>query len=123
MNGVGKDNKKVHLNSDDLILLLESYKNQIELNTTLLEQQKRISDQIESLLTSQKTLCDSLHSMIETLNKQRIDCVKEHAGLRHWIYVSLVGTGVIVVSLIALTSEAFEKFDVIKAIAKHLGVW
>jgi len=51
------DNK---LSRDDLFLLLESYKNTIQLNTTLCEQQKQI-------LNKQNLVCDSITKILNEI--------------------------------------------------------
>jgi hypothetical protein len=48
---------------------MESYKNNIQLNTTLLEQQKQLMIMNTSAIEKQRELCDTLDKFIENLTK------------------------------------------------------
>jgi hypothetical protein len=64
------------LSRDDLFLLLDSYKNTIEMNTTLVEQQKFLMDSQghilktqEDIFKKQKEMCVSMTNVTQELNK------------------------------------------------------
>ena len=59
-----EDNK---LSKNDLFILMESYKNNIQLNTTLLEQQKQLIVMINQSVDKQKELCENLDEFIKNL--------------------------------------------------------
>jgi predicted PurR-regulated permease PerM len=63
------------LNKDDLYLLMESYKNMITLNATIVEQQKQLMDnqdkiinKQEVLTTKQTQLCDRMNAIIDRID-------------------------------------------------------
>jgi len=60
------DNK---LSKDDLFILMESYKNNIQLNTTLLEQQKQLLLLHDTTTNKQKELCNNIDKLIEKLTQ------------------------------------------------------
>jgi hypothetical protein len=55
------------LSKNDLYILMESYKNNIQLNTTLLEQQKQMMSLNNLSIEKQQRLCDSVDDLIEKL--------------------------------------------------------
>jgi len=63
------------LSRDDLMLLMESYRNTVQMHTTLLEQQKRvidfqhtIIDKQDSILGKQSSVCDKLTTLAASLD-------------------------------------------------------
>jgi uncharacterized membrane protein len=74
----------VGLDRDDLYLLMESYRNTIELNTTLIERQETLNTGIERILTDIAKICGDQFSLREALSANRIEETKEHArGIVH----------------------------------------
>ena len=63
------------LSKNDLYILMESYKNNIQLNTTLLEQQKQLMVMNNEAIEKQKELCDTLDKFIGHLTtcSQRLE--------------------------------------------------
>jgi hypothetical protein len=53
------------VNQDDIFLLLESYKNNIQLTTTLLEQQKQLLTQQSEVINKQNDLCDNMEKVLK----------------------------------------------------------
>lgn len=53
------------VDKDDIFLLLESYKNNIELTSTLLEQQKQLLNQQSEVIKKQNTLCDTMNKLLD----------------------------------------------------------
>lgn len=63
------------LNREDLMLLMESYRNTIEMHTTILEQQKQviqfqhtIVEKQDSILGKQSSVCDKLTTLATNLD-------------------------------------------------------
>jgi hypothetical protein len=50
------------------------------------------------------------------------ETLKEHNGLKMRLYGAFAGMAIIIISLISLTTQAMDKFDLIESIAKHLGL-
>lgn len=133
------------LSREDLTLLMESYRNTIELHTTLLEQQKQvlqfqhtIIEKQDSILGKQSKVCDKLTDVTKHLetcasniaesNKSitatylsikkdvedevekvgdkiegtRVENVTQHSAITNKIYVGMVGSGMIIITLIGL---------------------
>jgi flagellar biosynthesis regulator FlaF len=61
------EDKDSQLSKQDLYILMESYKNNIQLNTTLLEQQKQILSLHDASMEKQKELCKSIDDLVEKL--------------------------------------------------------
>lgn len=121
------------LRKDDLFLLLESYEQQIDSNRTLLEQQAKLLEQHNSILTKQQTVCDSVNKILEKLSGShsqiidlyrdgKIQCFKDHSGIKVRIYMIYAGIVAVVVTLLGLLYSAYEKLEILRDIAKHLGV-
>ncbi|OQB41043.1 MAG: hypothetical protein BWY04_01073 [candidate division CPR1 bacterium ADurb.Bin160] len=129
------------LDKGDLFLLMESYKNMIELNRTLLEQQKQMITQINSLVESQKNLCDNIvrvlndsnmkfgeierdlteiissnKELIKNVNEKMILSSKTNSDLNNKLNMMWLGFSAIIIPMIALVLKAFEKFDMLNKI-------
>lgn len=135
MDNIGKG-----LALQDLVLLMDAYRNNIELTTTLMEQIKQILSQQDEILDAQKNLCkeiinttntmrDFSSSMIERMadiNKDIVDVklevIKENSSLKNVIYVSLVGAVALITSIVTLTVDLNNKYDLIEKIAVSLGI-
>lgn len=86
-----KTRREIDLDRDDLFFLLESYKNMIELNTTLLERQEVLNKGIENILTEAAKICaaqnaiaaniatipDRIQALIDTLCAATADRFEE----------------------------------------------
>ncbi len=57
------------LSKNDLFILMESYKNNIQLNTTILEQQKQILILNDQFIDKQKDLCNSVEELVDRLGE------------------------------------------------------
>jgi len=66
---------------DDLFLLLEAYKNQIESNQTLLEQQGKIIEQHNDILDKQKQVCAKLSKVLEEIGNHTKEIDQSHIKL------------------------------------------
>ena len=65
MDNISPDEKP--LNLKDLALLMEAYKNNIELSTMLHEQNKQILDQQEKIINSIGFTCSTLNSCFDKI--------------------------------------------------------
>lgn len=128
------------LDRDDLFLLLESYRNSITLNTTLLEQQKKLLEKQGEIINRQGLLFDRIDEVLNGMSNHakrsthieqalEVNQIENEAGftklyskLANKIYVGWIGMGVIIISLIGLFTSWLHNCNLIKEIAKHLGV-
>lgn len=111
---IGKQrNADVGLDRDDLFLLLESYRNTIELNTTLLERQDTLNAGLEKILGELVKICANqvtLSTDIGNLSGEtfalvkghRVEEIKEHSGLSLRIYAAFSLLGALTLALIGL---------------------
>ena len=53
---------------DDLYLLMESYRNTVELNTTLLERQEKINSDQQQILQNLLSVCESQNKILDGLH-------------------------------------------------------
>jgi len=134
------DNISKGLDLQDLVLLMDAYKNNIELTTTLMEQVKQILSQQCEIINSQKELCKEMAnttnamkdfsiSIVEKItdtNKDisevKLEVIKGNSSLQNVIYVALVGTAGLITSIITLTINLSNKYDLIEKIAVSLGI-
>jgi cysteinyl-tRNA synthetase len=95
------------MGDEQLKMLMENYKSQVELNTKLLEQQKWFLTRLEE---STNRLVEAIHAQttgiqgsieIET-SRLGQKMTEDHGGLRIQIYVALVGMVSILATLITL---------------------
>ena len=136
MNGISEKN----LTLQDMILLMDAYKNNVELTTTLMERLSQILVQQDEILTKQKDTCceiinttnamrDFSTAMIEKVsdvNKDivevKLEIVKENSSLKNVMYIALVGAVGLIGSIITLTVNLSNKYDLIQKIALKLGI-
>ncbi len=130
----------VSFTRSDLSMLLDAYRNQVETNQTLMEQQSRLIEQHIQILDRQQEVCNDVNQVINKLsrlseresekhadlqdkiNTSQLSCVTDHSSMKTRMSILYVGIGAIVIALINLAYSAYEKLDVIKAIAEKLGV-
>jgi len=119
------------LSKEDLYLLLESYKNSVEMNTVISQQLasiqdilKRIkNDTIESDLKEKITATlDSTEKIKEKIDSHNTKSLLAIGKVTSKVTILYFAIGSIVLSLITLIIVIIEKFDQIKHIANHLGV-
>jgi predicted PurR-regulated permease PerM len=123
------DPSSMHLvEKDDIFLLLESYKNSIELSSTLLEQQKQIVEKESEIIKNQNEIIKKIEDTTDTLEKLsdkqtslQIESNKDHNKLYTLIYFSLGGMVSIILGLIGLLVMFSDKFNLIKNIAIKVG--
>jgi hypothetical protein len=129
-----------NLTVKDLMILMEAYRNNIELSTSLLEQQKQILVQQDDILNKQKEIITSISNVSTSLlqlptqflsleNKFRenssstqLEMTKNYSSMRNLLYVVFIGSGSIIITLITIIVEMSSKMSVIEAIARKLGV-
>lgn len=121
---------KNQLTKDDLVLLMESYRNMIVMHQTVLDQSNKAIDQLNNIATKQDNLfsktgliCGSLDSIKEktkegngkikegndkldklstTLNDHEKKSIEEHGKMTNKIYLGWIGMGTIILGLIGL---------------------
>ena len=134
------DTEPTVFRKEDLYMLLDTYKNQVESNKTLMEQQGKLLDQHNSILTKQAEVVGSLNEVLDKLGtchdglkdkltEYRTESLKEHNGIRHRIYVAYAGMTTIILSLIGLLYNEYSKVssmkeatNLLKILAKHFGL-
>ena len=108
------------LSKEDLTLLLDSYKKQVELNTQVLTQQQNLISRMDSMIEIHKETCHNISKVadkvdsqekenientakiLERVSLERRESLKEHEAIKNRIYIALVGMGVIILNLIAI---------------------
>lgn len=125
---------------DDLFLLLEAYRTQIDSNTALLNKQEKLIEQQNNILDKQKVVCDLIDKLLgkldidhntikDKLTNSNVDCIKEHSSIKNKIYLIYVGIAGAIISLITLLHASYQRTEILKGmrdliieIAKKLGV-
>lgn len=137
-------NSENPLTSKDLILVMEAYKNNIELTSALTEHMKQVLIQTDDVLETQKSLLleiagvakifrdlsskmlekqsEMQSDVLEKFNEVQIESVRETSSIRNVLYLTLIGGSGIIASLITLALKVTEKLDIIDKIATAVGV-
>jgi hypothetical protein len=124
------------IRANDLYIFMESYKNNIQLNTTLLEQQKQLMVMNDQAIDKQKELCMTLESFITNIttcsnkilennteiikkledrtNELRNQITLENEKIHNKLYIALIGMAGIVISVISLAISFADKFNSLK---------
>jgi len=121
------------LNKEDLYLLLESYKNSVEMYTVIsqqltniLESAKQIRDESvvrdDGILEKIKVLIDACEKIKEKMEDHNTNSRLGIGKLSGKINLLYVAFGSIVLSLIILIGTILHRNNLIEAIAHHLGV-
>lgn len=121
----------------DLTILMEGYRNNIELTSTLLEQQKQLLTQHDSILKNQSGMCTELSDLAKNLNQLtkelkddlikgvteiQVENVKAHSSLKNIFYVALVGGIAILGVIIDIVFKLNDKVQGLsQAITKLIG--
>lgn len=127
------DGNEKPFNKDDLVLLLESYQQQIESNHALMELQSKLLEQHNNVLTKQQKICDNVTKVLEKIGesslktielhtKGQLQCFKDHSGIKNKLYGLYAGIAGVIIVLINLLYDAHNKFEILTEIAKKLGV-
>lgn len=136
---------------DDLLLLMKSYENTIQLNTTLLEQQKRVIDDqtkildklvdvshnTDSIVTKQRDLMDTIQELATSceaksvriqrqLSENQVDSIKGHGSTKSRLTFVYGGLFTIVISLVGLLISSYKYLPTIlssvESIKGKLGI-
>ncbi len=121
------------LSKDDLFLLLESYKNSVEMNTLISQQLSTILETVQQCKEDNVNLESNLKEKIEAAIKEieKIqnssnvhdkEMIKGHGKILNRTNLLYVGMGSIIIALIMLVYQVIGKLDLIEKIAAHLGV-
>ena len=108
------------LNKEDLTLLLDSYRKQVELNTQVLTQQQNLIMRMDSMIEIHKETCHNINKVSEKVEHQdrntlegfikiadklgsnRKDEMKEHGDLKVRLYIAFGFMSVIILNIIAI---------------------
>ena len=121
------------LSKEDLYLLLESYKNSVEMNTLISQQLSSILDMVAQCKENDANLESNIKEKIEDAIKEieKItnssilhdkEMIKGHGKILNRTNLLYVGMGSVIVALILLVIQVWDKLELIKKIAAHLGV-
>lgn len=114
------------MSKDDLLLLLDSYRNMVSSNTVLLEQQKTLIQDHEKILDKQSEIIDKI--LAESSNRKdgvqhlEVEVVKGFGAIKNRVHIMYVGLAVFAISLVSLLITTMDKWKILEAIAKNLGV-
>ena len=132
--------EKDSLQKEDLYLLLESYKNSVEMNTVISQQLRLILEAIakrkQDTDLTETHIIDKINAAADTAVKTKeatdshnVEFIKGIGSiilglgrLSNKVIVLYFAIGTIVASLFWLTFQLIEKYDLVKAIALKLGV-
>lgn len=111
------------LTRDDLVLLMESYRNMITMHQTILDQSSKTIEKMDVIVNKQDTLfskqgqiCNSLDKITGSLdtaarnlndvaknaNNHEKKTIEEHGKITNKIYLGWIGMGTIIIGLIGL---------------------
>lgn len=121
------------LSKDDLFLLLESYKNSVEMNTlisqqlsTILEMIAQCKDDDEKLESNLKEKTDEIMGLLkeirEKIENNDKEAIRNTGKLLNRVNLLYVAIGSIVLGLIWLVVKYFDELSLIHKIAIKLGV-
>jgi len=73
---VEKDNKNITtLRINDFKMLMDAYKNNVAMSTTVFQQQKNITEHQNLIIEKQRRICEDLERIIEKLDNHSLDRV------------------------------------------------
>lgn len=129
--GNGKDERT--LGREDLLLLMESYKNTIEPLTLILEQNKQVVEKLDGVSTILKDVANKLEKFTEeakdTTNMWEKQCTvlnsninAEHQSIKHRINIVYLAIGGVVLSVLITMAKMFVDYKgIAEAVAKVSG--
>lgn len=126
-------NERDNLSKEDLFLLLESYKNSVEMNTLISQQLSTILEVLQNCKDDNAKAIEDIHKQIKDImnginiskekhNTTRVDDIKTFGKLSNKINLLYVGVGSIVLAVIYMAVNLIDKYNLLTAIAKKLGV-
>lgn len=77
------------LNRNDLLLMMDSYKNNVEMYTVIMEQLKQINEQLDMVLTNQKDIVTKQRVTCDTVGKISESLATTFQTHREWIKETL----------------------------------
>lgn len=90
------------LDREDLFLLMESYRNTIELNTTLLERQDALTQILERIANEVETVKINQADIKKTVDGNRKDETAEHSRHTIRLYAAFAALTTIILALIGI---------------------
>lgn len=118
------------LTKDDLVILMESYRNMITMHQTILDQSAKtvdkldiIATKLDGLFSKQSNMCNSLSSIKETVNKiesHEIESIKNDGKIMNRIYLGWIGMGTIIMGIISTVITFYMAIKPLLQIAKPI---
>lgn len=123
-----------NLTKDDLMLLMESYRNMITMHKTILDQSSKTIEKLDTITnkqdlisTKQGTVCNSLHNITQKLDgvvggnsitQQKLDnhhekSVETHGKLANKIHLGWIGMGTIIIGILGLVIAILSHWPII----------
>jgi len=111
------------LTRDDLVLLMESYRNMITMHQTILDQTTHTIEKLDNIATKQDSIstkqnntCTQLGNIAKrlddcaknlsdsntTVHNHSLKSIEEHGKITNKVYIGWIGMGTIIVSLVGL---------------------
>jgi hypothetical protein len=112
------------MKKEDFYLLMESYRNNIELSTTLIENLKTITKQNEAICSKQREICDLMQDLVrgsekrqtstekhidgvkddvtEQISGNKVEMVKQYGEVKNRLNINTVTAGGLIVTLVGL---------------------
>lgn len=121
------------LSKDDLFLLLESYKNSVEMNTLISQQLSNILDVLKQhqgdrteierhVLKDIKDVLDKIEKTRENVEQHTKEAIGDNSKILNRINLLYVAIGSIFIPIALLTIKYWSHIELIKLIAIKLGV-
>lgn len=96
----------LHMKKEDFYLLMESYRNTIELNTTLIERVEALLRQNDAMLTGQKEVMETItgfkNEVHEEIHNNRNTVLQHYTEVRNRLNLNSVASASVIISLIGL---------------------
>lgn len=120
------------LTKDDLVLLMESYRNMITMHQTILDQTNKTIDKLDHIATKQDSLfskqgnvcmdlgqikgklddnADLIKDSVEKISSHEKKSIEDHSKITNKIYIGWVGMITIIVTLIGLGMTVASLFN------------
>lgn len=102
-----QDDAALAIGREELCLLLESYRESIASNTTILAHQEKITDGQQAIITQIASISESLSRLADQLRAHTQETYREHHGHRLRMYGAYVGLVTIILGLIGLLAKVW----------------
>lgn len=108
---ISERQSKVYSNINDLINKIDSQTNTfVQLNNLVQSKASDMDLAFHGRFNTTDQKVDEAKSSVTTMN---LDMVKQHSGLTNKIYIALVGSGVIILTVLSLLVTAIERYKIL----------